>query len=438
MSWLRHRQPLLLTALLDGLAIYLGYRYLSSASLYTEGISIHKTFVLIITYWIFSWLFGSYSLLRWSKLSLPLMLQRVGMSALATLALAFLSGQLFNTTPLKLSIVQSGYLMHLMLLTVIASMGVRITLNLFQRHQTTKWSILADATEVREIITEWERCPNSFMPNIIKFNYQQNLPGLQCEILAISPNTQKHINIQLILEKALVKGIRITSLADLAEKELQRIPAKWFEDSVLQIGELSDRRQLIFNRQLKRLADLSIASSLLVLLIPLFIGIALAIYLQDRGPILYTQIRTGLFGDALKIYKFRTMIVNAEAEGATWSIAKDQRITPMGKWLRQTRLDELPQLINIIKGEMSLIGPRPERPELEHNLEAKIPNYRLRHLLRPGLSGWAQVNMAYASSVEDAELKLSYDLYYLRNYGPWLDVLILIKTVKTVLKGAGR
>jgi len=438
MSWLHHRQPLLLTALLDGLAIYLGYRYLSSASLHTEGISIHKTFVLIISYWMFSWLFGSYSLLRWSKLSLPLMLQRVGMSALATLALAFLSGQLFNTTPLKLSIVQSEYLMHLMLLTVIASMGVRITLNFFQRHRITKWSILADATEVREIITEWERCPNSIMPNIIKFNYQQNLPGLQCETLAISPNTQKHINIQLILEKALVKGIRITSLADLAEKELQRIPAKWFEDSVLQIGELSDRRQLIFNRQLKRLADLSIASSLLVLLIPLFIGIALAIYLQDRGPILYTQIRTGLFGDALKIYKFRTMIVNAEADGATWSFAKDQRITPMGKWLRQTRLDELPQLINIIKGEMSLIGPRPERPELEHNLEAEIPNYRLRHLLRPGLSGWAQVNMAYASSVEDAELKLSYDLYYLRNYGPWLDVLILIKTVKTVLKGAGR
>ena len=128
----------------------------------------------------------------------------------------------------------------------------------------------------------------------------------------------------------------------------------------------------------------------------------------------------------------------AETDGPRWSGLNDQRITPIGKWLRQTRLDELPQLLNIIKGDMSLIGPRPERPELEHNLEAKIPNYRLRHLLRPGLSGWAQVNMAYASSIEDAELKLSYDLYYLRNYGPWLDLLILMKTIKTVLKGAGR
>ena len=114
------------------------------------------------------------------------------------------------------------------------------------------------------------------------------------------------------------------------------------------------------------------------------------------------------------------------------------RITPIGQWLRRTRLDELPQLINVLRGEMSLIGPRPERPELEEQLEAEIPNYRLRHWVRPGLSGWALVNMPYTSSVEDSELKLSYDLFYLRNAGLWLDLLIMVKTIKIVLKAAGR
>ena len=438
MSWLRHRQPLLLTALLDGLAIYVGIGFLSASRFGVQEHSTQKTLGLIITYWIFSWLFGSYSLLRWPKLNWPLMLQRISLSALATLALALIVGWLVKTTPLDLPFPQRSNLGPLMVGTVIASTGIRITLKILQKKQKTKWKVLADAAEIQQIIAEWQRSPNNITPNIIELNYLEEIHNFNCEMLAISPNIQKHKNIQQILEKVLLKGIRLTSLAELAEEELQRIPTKWFDDSVLKVGELSDRRQLGLNRQLKRLADLCIASLFIIILIPLFIGIALGIYLQDRGPILYMQIRTGLFGDALKIYKFRTMIVNAEADGATWSFAKDQRITPMGKWLRQTRLDELPQLLNIIKGEMSLIGPRPERPELEHNLEAEIPNYRLRHLLRPGLSGWAQVNMAYASSVEDAELKLSYDLYYLRNYGPWLDLLILMKTIKTVLKGAGR
>ena len=132
------------------------------------------------------------------------------------------------------------------------------------------------------------------------------------------------------------------------------------------------------------------------------------------------------------------MSQQAETDGPRWSPVADNRITPLGNWLRRSRLDELPQLLNVIRGEMSLIGPRPERPELEEALEEQIPHYRLRHLVRPGLSGWAQVNMSYASSLDDAELKLSYDLYYLRNASLWLDLLIMAKTIKTVLKGAGR
>jgi lipopolysaccharide/colanic/teichoic acid biosynthesis glycosyltransferase len=132
------------------------------------------------------------------------------------------------------------------------------------------------------------------------------------------------------------------------------------------------------------------------------------------------------------------MSTTAEAGSAQWASIDDQRITPIGRWLRKTRLDELPQLLNVLQGDMSLIGPRPERPEMEKQLEEIIPNYRLRHWIRPGLSGWAQVNMHYASSFREAEIKLSYDLYYLRNSNILLDLLIIFKTIKIILKAAGR
>ena len=121
-----------------------------------------------------------------------------------------------------------------------------------------------------------------------------------------------------------------------------------------------------------------------------------------------------------------------------WTVPGDRRITRVGLWLRRLRLDELPQLINVLRGDMSLIGPRPERPELEHELEERIPHYRKRHWMRPGLSGWAQVSAPYAASVEDSDLKLSYDLYYIKNFSTWLDLMILAKTIKIVLKAESR
>jgi lipopolysaccharide/colanic/teichoic acid biosynthesis glycosyltransferase len=132
------------------------------------------------------------------------------------------------------------------------------------------------------------------------------------------------------------------------------------------------------------------------------------------------------------------MCEEAEARGARWASRDDPRVTRVGKLLRRLRIDELPQLIAVLKGEMSLIGPRPERPEIEDTLEQQIQHYRVRHWVRPGLSGWAKVNMPYTSSIEDSELKLSYDLFYLRNAGLWLDLLIMVKTIKIVLKAAGR
>jgi lipopolysaccharide/colanic/teichoic acid biosynthesis glycosyltransferase len=160
--------------------------------------------------------------------------------------------------------------------------------------------------------------------------------------------------------------------------------------------------------------------------------------LTSRGPVFYVQDRSGWMGQSFRLYKLRTMRLADPAAPARWTTRNDARITRVGWFLRRVRLDELPQLLNVLRGDMSLIGPRPERPELEHDLEERIPHYRKRHWMPPGLSGWAQVCAPYAASVQEAELKLSYDLYYLRHWNVGLDLLILLKTIKTVLKASGR
>ena len=144
--------------------------------------------------------------------------------------------------------------------------------------------------------------------------------------------------------------------------------------------------------------------------------ISVLVYVTDRGPIFYSQMRTGYLGKEIKIFKIRSMEINAEKNDPVWAAENDSRITKIGKFIRKTRLDELPQLISVIRGEMSLIGPRPERPLIEKDLLNNIPNYDLRHLFKPGLSGWAQVNFPYGASIEDSYIKLSFDLYYIAKF----------------------
>ena len=161
------------------------------------------------------------------------------------------------------------------------------------------------------------------------------------------------------------------------------------------------------------------------------------IKLEDNGPVIYSQKRSGFGGKTFTIYKLRSMKLNAEKDGVKWSTKNDKRITRIGSILRKSRLDELPQLLSVIKGDMSLIGPRPERPEIDDLLITKIPNYKLRYLIRPGLSGWAQVNYPYGASVEDAKMKLSYDIYYIKNFSTLFDLLILMETIRLVVNFRG-
>ena len=161
------------------------------------------------------------------------------------------------------------------------------------------------------------------------------------------------------------------------------------------------------------------------------------IFIEDRGPILYFQKRSGLKNINFKVIKFRSMKIDAEKNGIQWSKSSDPRITKVGRLLRATRIDELPQLFCVIQGSMSLIGPRPERPEIEKHLVKEIPYYECRNVVRPGISGWAQVNYPYGASVSDTFNKLSFDIYYISNFSLLLDLLILFKTIKVVFTGKG-
>ena len=234
------------------------------------------------------------------------------------------------------------------------------------------------------------------------------------------------------------KGIEIVRMQTLYEELLSRVPvgylgADWIMTSFIDSARLNDLYSPV-----KRLLDIvggALGTLVFAILLPF---LAMLIHLDSPGPILYQQERAGKADRPFRMLKFRTMVANAEPDGqARWAAPGDPRVTRPGKFLRKTRIDEIPQFWNVLRGEMSLVGPRSERPELVAKLEREIPFYRARLLVRPGLTGWAQVNYRYGRSVEDAVTKLEYDLYYIRHRSLWLEVRILIRTLGTVLRFQG-
>ena len=219
-------------------------------------------------------------------------------------------------------------------------------------------------------------------------------------------------------------------------KYLQKYPVNlltdiFFLDNSLDISDSS------MQIRIKDVFERLIALTLLIIFSPLIIISSFFILLEDGLPVFYYQNRNGKFNKLIKITKLRTMRSNAEKDGVQWSKKNDERITKVGRFIRKMRIDELPQLISVIKGEMSLIGPRPERPEIDLFLSKDIKNYYIRYNLKPGLSGWAQVNYPYGASIQDAKNKFSYDLYYVKNFSNLLDIKILFMTIKLVCNAKG-
>jgi sugar transferase (PEP-CTERM system associated) len=239
-----------------------------------------------------------------------------------------------------------------------------------------------------------------------------------------------------LLAMKLNHGVRFDHLASVYEEYTGKIAVENLRPSWLIFSEGFRRRPAL--SLAKRAIDLVLAAIGLLLAAPAMAVVAIAIKYTSPGPILYSQVRVGKDGKVILIHKFRSMRSDAEAAtGAVWSVINDPRVTPLGRILRRTRLDELPQLWNVLRGDMSIVGPRPERPEFVSGLTIQIPFYGQRHVVRPGLTGWAQVRHAYGASVEDSLQKLQYDLFYIKHLSLAFDFFIVLETIKTVLVRRG-
>nr|WP_236672920.1 polyisoprenyl-phosphate hexose-1-phosphate transferase ExoE [Comamonas sp. JC664] len=232
-----------------------------------------------------------------------------------------------------------------------------------------------------------------------------------------------------------IEGRRVYEATGFSERVLRRIPVQFLRASDFAFADELTVSPL--RRMFKRGFDIAVASLLLLLSSPFLLLVAVAIKLDSKGPIFYRQERTGLFGSTYHLWKFRSMRTDAEKHGAVWAKANDDRVTRVGRFIRRTRIDEIPQVFNILTGDMSFVGPRPERPVFVEQLKEQIPFYGLREAVKPGLTGWAQIRYPYGASVEDARNKLEFDLYYVKNGSLFLDVGIIFHTVRHVLLGRG-
>jgi sugar transferase (PEP-CTERM system associated) len=233
-----------------------------------------------------------------------------------------------------------------------------------------------------------------------------------------------------------LNGIRVTDLPRFFERVHGRVPIESLKASWLIYG--NGFRQTWLRSTVKRAFDIMVVAVLLPIALPIMAVVALLIAIDGGFPIIYRQERVGRGGHVFTLLKFRSMAHDAEKDGqAAWASVNDARVTAVGRFMRRTRIDELPQLINVLRGEMSFVGPRPERPQFVATLTEKIPFYGVRHSVKPGLTGWAQVRYTYGGNLEESVKKLEYDLYYVKNHSLLLDLLIFVKTVRVVLLGEG-
>jgi len=228
-------------------------------------------------------------------------------------------------------------------------------------------------------------------------------------------------------------GVHVNEISTFLERETGRVDLQSVNPSWLIFSDgFSSGRML--SSMFKRMFDITASLLLLTLSLPLILITAIAIKLESKGPAFYRQRRVGLYGVGFDVIKLRSMRQDAEVDGkAVWAEKDDPRITRIGRIIRKTRIDELPQTWSVLKGEMSFVGPRPERPQFVEDLEQQLNYYAERHMVKPGITGWAQINYPYGASIDDSRQKLEYDLYYAKNYSPFLDVLILLQTIRVVL-----
>ena len=440
--WIESRKRKLLAIIFDFLICYLLYNIL-----YFKEFNIYPNKIVTISFTIF-WIISSYVIGRYIG-SVKLTLLNILKSIIKSLFLFILCNIIYLIInwwiPLLIfwddsNIFSFGELNNFFLKitffififsTIIQYLFGLITYKIYNKK--IDWCFLGTEEKFLEILDELNLNKKEkkikWVTNykeLDKINFE-NIKG----IILGDLNLINDNNIDTLL-KLKLKGILVESLPSWFERRFHRIPTNVIGNKFQlldRIKKIEDNYQI----RIKRCGDIVVSLILIILTLPLLILISAVIYLEDRGPIFYQQKRTGINGSIIKILKFRSMKIDAEKEGIKWAQKSDPRITKIGSIIRALRIDELPQLLCVIKGDMSLIGPRPERPEIEIEKLKNIPYYSSRYIMKPGISGWAQVNYPYAASVKDTAKKLSYDIYYISHFSILLDLLILFKTIKIII-----
>ncbi len=436
MNWIKKRRVLIKSFLIDSLLITFIF-YFSNKKFHLD-LSFYRVVIVFIGWFILSYIFERYyDYVNYKYLN---NFKCIGINFFKTLGIAasvFALLKFFRIFYFDLGYLHLYNLYFIFYLSLISSLLNFLLSFLYFDSKSRKeiWIFLGSDGKLNKLKNEINKVntniiikkfPQRFFLDPYKFKYK----GI---ILDSGFALNKSVANELLNLKN--KGINLLNLENWCSRFLERYPIDLIDDNLL-MQDLGASKFLIQFR-VKRLGDIFIGSFLALVSIPIILICCFLIYLDDGRPIFYKQIRTGQYEKNFEIIKLRTMKINAEDSGPQWSKLGDKRITKFGKILRLTRIDELPQLISVIKGEMSLIGPRPERPEIDQALKTRIPNYSLRYLIRPGLSGWAQVNIPYGASISDSIKKFSYDIYYLKHTSIILDFLICLRTIRMVFNARG-
>lgn len=426
-----------------GLFLTLAIRYQTAFS--AKIWQIHQTpFFFVYLFWILIfYISGLYDLKKFYSLKAGFgQIAKAMIISLVIAILIFYTVPSFKITP-KTNLIINGVIAGFLVL-----LWRRVFWNLASKASKIKVLFFGYSSEAKTLIDSFKNHPHlgyetaAIMDMPIEADFKEIIKQNNVQLIVASreiinnPIASKH------LYQALLSGIGIKELPDFYEEIMEKVPISiitetWFLENLFEINKRAFR---FFKRIFDVIFSIILGAITLILFLPVF---GLLIKLEDRGPIFLRQKRLGKNGKIFELIKFRSMKVlgpdgSAEPEGAKWAEEKDERVTKIGRLIRKTRIDELPQLWNILRGELSFIGPRPERPEFVENLEKEIPHYAMRHLVKPGLSGWAQIKLLHGGVGEETMEKLQYDLYYLKNRSFTLDLAIALKTLATLLKFEGR
>ncbi len=435
-SWLKARKLIAILLYYDFIGIFISL-VITNIAYDFYFIEIKEAFILFIFYSSLSYIFGRYNLQNsfGSKINKKIIIKDLIYIFILIIIYLLVINLLYENQENNLLYMRKlPFLILSFILSTLSSIKIKRNFKKYYINQNNLF-FYGSSSEYKSLKKILENNNTELSYNIKLISLDSKLENDFNGILF----SKKRINdsdYKYLISQSLQFNLNLYLLDDWLETNLNRIPNEYinFEKFIKKYNFIKLNN---FQSRMKRFGDVLLSISLLLVTLPILFLSGIIIWITDKGPIIYKQKRVGKNGKEFYIYKLRTMVIDAEKTGPKWVAIKDERITFIGKFLRRTRIDEIPQLICVLNGDMSLIGPRPERPEIEVDLKSSIDNYELRYLVKPGLSGWAQVNANYAASLDGVKLKLSYDLYYISNQSIWIDLLIMIKTIKVVFNCQG-